>query len=235
MRHLLSTRGNKISEIPDLKILESTEEMSQATSELLELKIPAHHDYQKNWDLLQSINELKKFKKTAAILDAGSGTKAVFAKSAQKLGFKKIFACDLQLPQAENVITSMQDMTDTNYRPGEFDFIASHSVIEHGVDLNKFFTEMKRISSENAVLTISTDFWPTFEDHGEKYPYGKENAPMMLFNNESVKEMLEIAQKAGWKIPTYKSPQNLLTRPVYWERMDARYTFIWIKFVNSEK
>jgi SAM-dependent methyltransferase len=235
MKHLLNTRGNRIHELPNLKILETTDEISQATSELLKLRIPEHHDYQKNWDLLQSINELKKFRKTSAILDAGSGTKAVFAKSAQKLGFKKVFACDLQSPHAENVITSMQDMTDTNYKSGTFNFIASHSVIEHGVDLNKFFIEMKRISTENAVLTISTDFWPILEDHSNKYPYGKENAPMLLFNNESVKEMLEIAQKAGWKGPTYKTPQNLLTRPVYWERMDARYTFIWIKFVNSGK
>jgi SAM-dependent methyltransferase len=232
MKHLLNFQKNKMQETPALRILKSSEEMSRATTQIRELKIQEHHDFQKNWDLLQSISELRKHKKSIAVLDAGSGTKAVFAKSAAQLGFQKVYACDLQAPSAEKVFTSVQDMTATNYKSEMFNFIASHSVIEHGVDLEKFFKEMYRISKENSTLTISTDFWPEFEDHSKKFPYGKDNAPMMLFNNESIAELLEIAQNSGWTCPTYTPLQDLSERPIHWERMDARYTFIWIKFVK---
>ena len=40
---------------------------------------------------------------------------------------------------------SIQSLEETNYQSNTFDFVTSLSVIEHGVDIHKYFMEMNRI------------------------------------------------------------------------------------------
>ena len=41
-----------------------------------------------------------------------------------------------------------------------FDYVTSLSVIEHGVNIEKYFREMSRIIKSNGYLLTSTDYWP---------------------------------------------------------------------------
>jgi ubiquinone/menaquinone biosynthesis C-methylase UbiE len=45
----------------------------------------------------------------------------------------------------ESLKLSIQSLEETNYQSNTFDFVTSLSVIEHGVDIHKYFMEMNRI------------------------------------------------------------------------------------------
>ena len=54
---------------------------------------------------------------------------------------------------------SIQSLEETNYQSNTFDFVTSLSVIEHGVDIHKYFIEMNRILKKGGLLLTSTDYW----------------------------------------------------------------------------
>ncbi len=213
---------------PEIKVLQKVDEYHEASSHIMKLGLTGHHDPQKNWDLWLSINSSRVLNKKSNILDAGSGARAVFANSMAELGFGNSYACDLQRAKGKKLISSIQDICKTNYENSFFDFIACHSVIEHGVNLVDFLSEMYRIAKPGGMLAVSTDFWPTYEDHSDKFPYGPENPPMMLFNNETTKDFLLTAEQIGWKVPQFNAIADLTIRPVYWPRMDTWFTFVWL-------
>ena len=53
----------------------------------------------------------------------------------------------------------LQSLEETNYQSNIFDFVTSLSVIEHGVDIHKYFMEMNRILKKGGLLLTSTDYW----------------------------------------------------------------------------
>ncbi len=63
------------------------------------------------------------------------------------------------------------DITDTRFADKFFDAAACLSVIEHGVDLTAFFTEMGRILKPNGLLMLSTDYWETPVDTAGKQDF----------------------------------------------------------------
>lgn len=216
-----------------MRILQNRIEIVGASQRIKELGLRGHHDPQKNWDLLLSIDScLSSVDQVANILDAGAGYRAHFARSMRQLGYKKVYACDMHKMRAWRVVKSKQDLANTNYPDGFFSFIACHSVIEHGIDPRKFFVEMFRISNIGAVLSLSTDFWPQYEDHSDKFPYGPDNPPMMLFNTESLGSLLDEASRSGWLVPKLKVPVDIAGRPIHWERMNSAFTFAWMQLVK---
>ena len=217
---------------PRFEVLKVQNDYTHATEKIQKIGLSGHHDPQKNWDLWLSIDSSRVLSKKSYLLDAGSGSKAVFANSMAQLGFKNSHACDLQRAKGKKIVSSIQDISKTNYESGFFDFIACHSVIEHGVDLRLFLEEMFRISKPGASIGISTDFWPKFEDYSTNYPYGENSPPMMLFNNDTIYEFLQIARSVGWTVPKFMPVDEFNPRPVYWPRMEARFTFIWLMLVK---
>lgn len=217
---------------PEIAILFEVDEYLAATSKVSELGLKGHHDPQKNWDLWLSINSCLALPNKSKLLDAGSGSQAIFANSMAQLGYKNSYASDLKRPKGKKIISSIQDISKTNYESDFFEFIACHSVIEHGVNLYEFIREMYRIAKPGGMLAISTDFWPTREDHSDKFPYGEENPPMMLFNNETIRAFLVTAENIGWKVPRFDEINDLTIRPVYWPRMDSWFTFIWLSLIK---
>jgi 2-polyprenyl-3-methyl-5-hydroxy-6-metoxy-1,4-benzoquinol methylase len=218
---------------PNFQVLKVKADYTAATEEILSLGLSGHHDPQKNWDLWLSINSAQALSKKSNLLDAGSGSKAVFANSMAKLGYKNSYACDLQRAKGKKIVSSIQDISKTNYDSGFFDFVACHSVIEHGVNLENFLGEMHRITKVGGVLAVSTDFWPTYEDHSGKFPYGEENPSMKLFNNVSIDEFLKIAEYLGWEAPMFEGIDTFDPRPIYWQRMNSSFTFIWMRLVKK--
>ena len=55
---------------------------------------------------------------------------------------------------------SIRNIEDTNYSDQMFDYVTSLSVIEHGVNIEKYLREMSRIIKSNGYLLTSTDYWP---------------------------------------------------------------------------
>lgn len=219
--------GEGFLDLPRIQVLKDKNQYLKAGEEIQKFGLKGHHDIQKNWDLLLSIESVSAFGKQAHILDAGSGSKAVFAKSMSDLGINNVYACDFQKAQVKGVECSIQDISETNYQDNFFDFVACHSVIEHGVNLSDFLKEMFRITKKGGALALSTDFWPTEEDHSEKYPYGLDQPAMKLFNNKSFTDLLFLASSIGWNVPPFDGIEEFTPRPVEWPRMNSEYTFIW--------
>lgn len=215
--------------------LETKDEIEIATEYLEDLGLPGHHDRMKNWDLSLSVNACMELDRGSRVLDAGSGSKAVFASSMHKLGFVNAYACDFQKISCDNVYRETCDIIDTPYPDSFFSAIACLSVIEHGVDLKLFAKEMNRIAKLGCKLLISTDFWPEPEDYSDRFPYGLNNPPMKLFNNSSVREFIDVLELHGWSVPEFENFMPTIERPIHWERMNASYTFLWFevtKIVN---
>lgn len=217
-----------------IELLKSRQDIIRATANLKRILVEGHHDSQKNWDLDLTVQKCLTYPRDINVLDAGSGSKSVFARTALSLGYENVYACDLQKSNVKGVESSIQDIANTDYQSEYFQFISCLSVIEHGVNLEAFFREMYRISSNNSTLCVTTDFWPTYENHSKKYPYGPDKPSMKLFNNESITELLELASDSGWCAPTYTPFEEFHPRPIRWERMNAEYTFIFISFFKTE-
>lgn len=219
--------------VPDIKILFNQNEIDEATNKLRKFGLAGHHDLQKNWDLSLTIDVLKGISRNATILDAGSGSKAVFGNSSHDLGYKNIFASDLQNYSGSKIRFMREDISHTNYQDNFFDLVGCLSVIEHGINIDKFLQEMYRITKRNGFLCISTDFWPIEEDHSDKFPYGNDNPPMMLFNNSSLHEFIDKAENVGWSVPKFEDIAAFNPRPITWPRMEASYTFAWVCFIKN--
>ena len=227
-------RGNSVEVSDSLSclldrslMLHSKLEIELAKNNIKSLGIEGHHDKSKNWDLYLSLMSVESLHKSSRILDAGSGSKAVFAKSAISLGYKNVYACDLQEIHVKGVTKSKCDITKTPYSNGFFDAIACLSVIEHGVNLQDFSDEMFRICKPGGKLIVSTDFWPEDEDYSDRFPYGQENSHMKICSNKSIQKFREILVQSGWSLSTYSNFKPVSERPIHWERMNAKYTFLW--------
>jgi len=224
---------NPQNSVPDIKVLLTKNEIEDATNKLHKLGLAGHHDPQKNWDLNLTIEVLNGISRNARILDAGSGSKAIFGNSSYELGYKNIFASDLQSYSGSKIRFTREDISHTNYQDNFFDLIGCLSVIEHGINIDKFLQEMYRITKKNGVLCISTDFWPIEEDHSDKFPYGNDNPSMMLFNNSSLHEFIDKAENLGWSVPKFENINAFDPRPITWPRMKASYTFAWVCFIKK--
>jgi SAM-dependent methyltransferase len=88
---------------------------------------------------------------------------------------------------------SIRDIEDTNYSDQMFDYVTSLSVIEHGVNIERYFREMSRIIKSNGYLLTSTDYWP------DKLVNNKtvlsKRTPDNIFSREEIENLVEIADK----------------------------------------
>ena len=146
-----------------------------------------------------------------------------------------MYACD-RVDQNNKIFTelnvsfSVQEMSNSNYIDDYFDFVASISVIEHGVDVFAFITEMKRVLKSGGILAISTDYWDEKREFPGKFPYGKEFGTMKLFSKKEILEICDYAIANGFEIINNQLNFDLdcYEKAVRWERMDEEYTFCFI-------
>ena len=92
---------------------------------------------------------------------------------------------------------SIQNLENTNYENGMFDYITSLSVIEHGVDIEKYFKEMNRILKKDGLLLTSTDYWEDKTDTMNSCSYG---LPDIIFNTDEIKDIINIAERNGFEL-----------------------------------
>lgn len=202
------------------------------------LGLPSHHDPQKNWDTLKSLFYITSATDPASpILDAGSSGKSAILRWLSLLGYHKLYACDIRPKPTDNyklrnIEFSVQDLTRTDYPVGFFHAVTCISVIEHGVNLPEFVSEMARILKPGGLLLISTDYWSEPVDCTGIYPYGEAMGEMKVFRPEDIEGVSRMALRKGFSLC---APLELQTaeRAVRWERVDRDYTFAFIAFKKS--
>lgn len=172
----------------------------------------------------------------------------------KRLGFTNLYGCDLVLKSSSdcnpdftnNNISSfkypedyepiakmysdksyqlsIRNLEDTKYSDQMFDYVTSLSVIEHGVNIEKYFREMSRIIKSNGYLLTSTDYWPD-KLVNNKNVLSKET-PDNIFSRDEIEKLVEIADKNGLKLiePIDFEYKDKVVR---WNSIGLDFTFIF--------
>jgi SAM-dependent methyltransferase len=199
--------------------------VTEALMLLHEHGLPLHEDTPKNWDgLLATYHAARTTPRDALVLDAGAETYSAFLPGLARLGFTRLLGVNLEFgaPARHGPIEYRFGNIECLSLPdASVGFAASLSVIEHGVDLPRFFAEMARVLLPGAFLFLSTDYWGPGMDTAGVEAYG---APFRPFDAADVAAIADTARGCGL-LPTEPVATEVAERVVHWKRMDLRYTF----------
>ena len=188
-------------------------------------------------------------KRESFVLDVGCYESPILP-MLKRLGFFNLYGCDLVLKSDSNSkLTNMssfvyhedyepiaemyndksyqlsiRNLEDTNYSDQMFDYVTSLSVIEHGINIEKYFREMSRIIKNNGYLLTSTDYWP------DKLVNNKnvlsKGTPDNIFSRDEIENLVAIAEKNGLKLiePIDFEYKDKVVR---WNSIGLDFTFIF--------
>jgi len=175
-------------------------------------------------------------RRDAAILDVGCQWCPLLPWLAT-LGFRRLYGIDamaiepwtIRLEQrlrGWRIRRSVQDLQATRFRDATFSAVTSLSVIEHGVDPERYAAEMARIIRSGGLLLTSTDYWPGGVDTSGLYPYGRAFGEMRVFDRPGLEALLATLDRHGFEVGddvSLEASEPLIT----W--MQRSYTFVMIE------
>jgi len=186
-------------------------------------------DLNKSWDILKFKNFIvKNLKKDDSILDIGCYGSEILL-SLNKLGFKNLSGIDLNdgifnMPYQKLINYSTCDFMNTGFDNNSFNAITSVSVIEHGLDSYKLFTEMSRILKIGGYILISFDYWPNKIDTSNIKLF---NMEWNIFSKEEVELLIKEASNQNLE-PINKISFDANTKAI--SHVGFNYTFGLIIF-----
>ena len=230
-------------------VLKNTFEVIEAERGLQELRLFKHHWPIKSWDTYKMIKIISGAKRESFVLDVGCYESPILP-MLKRLGFFNLYGCDLVLKSDSNskltdmssfvyhedyepiaemyndksYQLSIRNLEDTNYSDQMFDYVTSLSVIEHGINIEKYFREMSRIIKNNGYLLTSTDYWP------DKLVNNKnvlsKGTPDNIFSRDEIENLVAIAEKSGLKLiePIDFEYKDKVVR---WNSIGLDFTFIF--------
>lgn len=226
-----------------IKVLQDWQEVGEVALALQREGLLTHHTVQKNWDHFLLREALSETSKDAKILDLGCG-EGYTLKFLQSLGFRNLHGIDLSfglklyLKRLQKMRQSgtfkvpfhlhKGDITKTVFPDNSFEVAASVSVIEHGVNVEAFFTETFRILKPGGLLFLTTDYWEeklTTDDTIRAF-----GMPWQIFSRAEIAEKIEFAQSIGFNLQETSIPA-CAEKTVCWQGKD--YTFVALMFRKS--
>lgn len=205
--------------------LKSEAEVRATVADSRRLGLPLHPDLPKNWDTrLMVAALLASTGPDDAILDAGAETYSRILGSLYLYGRRALTGINLVFDRPTErgpIHFEHGDITRTRFADGSFAGIACQSVIEHGVDVRAYLTEMVRLLRPGGVLVTSTDYFPEPVDTRGQVAYG---VPIKIFTGDEMLAMIALAAELGLTL-THPLDLECSERPVHWKRFDLRYTF----------
>lgn len=209
------------------RALQNEQDVSRAYVELAPYALPRHNERWKNWDAAIALAHLYDTTfSDGTVLDAGACRDpkypSPFLPAAQRLGLQRLYGVNLDekgIVFENGVRYEHGDITNLKFAKGFFDYIACLSVIEHGVDVGKFFKEMARVVSRGGYLFVSFDYWDTPIDTGDRTAFG---APVKIFSRDDVVQMVKIASEFGLVLTR---PLNIDCQDPLVKWMGLEYTF----------
>lgn len=232
-------------------VLKYSSEVDESIDHLRSLGLFPHADRVKSWDTCKMIDIVNEGDRNSLILDVGCNGSPILS-MLRRLGFKNLYGCDLNLPRYpprlmkvvcsfykrdykpivemyENKIfnISIQDLEKTNFQNKMFDYITSVSVIEHGINLQRYFNEMNRILKEGGMLLTSTDYWPDklVRKSTNKFSNPK-NLHDNIFSKKEIEDVIKVAEQNGF-ILTQEIDFTYNDKVVHWNSSGLDYTFIF--------
>jgi 2-polyprenyl-3-methyl-5-hydroxy-6-metoxy-1,4-benzoquinol methylase len=226
--------------------------VEEAEHGLHKLQLFRHHSQIKSWDTYKMIKMISSANRESFVLDVGCYESPILP-MLKRLGFINLYGCDLILKSSDcnqnftnnnsssfkyyedyepiakmysdkSYKLSIRNLEDTKYRDQMFDYVTSLSVIEHGVNIEKYFREMSRIIKNNGYLLTSTDYWP-YKLVNNKNVLSK-STPDNIFSRDEIENLVEIAEKSGLKLiePIDFEYKDKVVR---WNSIGLDFTFIF--------
>lgn len=211
-------------------VLKTQTEVDACIASLRALRLHLRGDKPKNWDAYRSFSFiLQNGNRDSKILDVGSRY-GVLLPWLSLYGFTGLYGCDLGYEKdfyEDGIFYTKQNLERTGFDSHYFDFVSSLSVIEHGVDLSRYFAEMSRILKPKGFLLTSTDYWPDPIDTRGLYPYGKEFGEMKIFSRPEIERMILTAGEHGFRL-CEDMDFSYREKVVHWKRLQRKFTFIFL-------
>lgn len=211
--------------------LRSVEDVKHAADILLQQGLPLHPDYNKNWDNLLALYHTHSCTvEDDPVLDAGAGDESAYLPGLTKIGYTNLIGINLDRKDdykagvKDGIRYVYGDITSTPFPNDTFAFISCLSVIEHGVDVPAFLTEMSRILRPGGRLFVSFDFW---HDKLDTTGLITHDAPIHIFSNQDVLEILDKAHRVGFRVPPVVETQ-CDEKIIAWAGLE--YTFMNLLF-----
>ncbi len=234
--NLLRSALDLMETLLNCNVLKSKTEIQAALYLADKLGVTLHNDYQKNWDTLKALSYVaRRADSVSNILDAGGGLHSPVLNTLAQYGYDNLYACDVAdvnyTPEkfSSKIQFSIQSIENTNYPANFFQAVSCLSVIEHGVNHERFFAEMGRITKKDGLLIITADYWPEYVDCSNIYPYGQDNPAMKVYQSSDIEGLVQTGKEYGFELCT---PLMLEAdeKAVRWDDVDREYTFIFLAF-----
>jgi SAM-dependent methyltransferase len=182
---------------------------------------------EKNWDSLITLDTiLRNTNNSSRILDAGGKKNSLILHWLYQYGYNNLYCINLLFKRKirrGNITFLPGDLTKTEFPDNYFDVITCISVMEHGVNLEKYFMEMNRILKKGGLLITSTDYWEDKINTNNIYIYDN---PVFIFDKDSIIKLLEIADNSGFELFGSEVDLRCKEKAVYWKRFDLNFTFL---------
>jgi SAM-dependent methyltransferase len=216
-----------------IKILQNWEEIGQASKYLSLRELPRHRTSEKDWDLFHLQAVSSSLDRGARIVDLGcSGAHSL--KLLWAMGFENLCGVDLHIgiPDRCSQLVRMwrsrtfkrpfklyrQDLANTRFAADSFDLAMCVSVIEHGVDSEKFLRESNRILKTGGILFVSADYWQEPIDVSDvPKQFGQE---WKIFCREDVEGFLELAGRYGFELYEDSAIPSCGNRCLVWQKKE---------------
>jgi SAM-dependent methyltransferase len=192
-----------------------------------------HKAREKNWDFLNAFGLIMaRQRRDDVIVDMGTGSgSSVILRWLALYGYRNLHGCDLYVtPHTEGHIRyTVQNIEHTEYPEDFADVITCLSVIEHGVHLEPFLAECRRILKPGGLLILSTDYWcEPLNVEGVRDELG----PVYIYAPDTIRSVVEIAGRCGLRVigeADFTCGDPVVRRPSVPE-IHQKYTFYCLHF-----
>lgn len=184
-------------------------------------------DQVKSWDVWKTVSFIKENLTPAdAVLDLGAYCCEILP-SLRQLGFTALTGVDLNpkltdMPYRDSITYKVGDFLQTSLADGSFAAITAISVIEHGYQPERLFSEVSRLLRPGGVFLASIDYWPDKIDTAQVKVFGLD---WLIFSRTDVEEMFSSAAIHGLEAVgglNFTAGEPLVS----WQSRD--YTFAWV-------
>lgn len=217
---------------PYTGVLRAESEVEEALRRIKALGLDPHQDRPKNWDAFLAFSMVRSDPRPdLAVVDLGTAVYGRVLRWLRAYGVRDLHGCDRTFARPfrkHGISFTPQDIQATDYPTGRFDYATCLSVVEHGVDPVRFFTETARILKPGGKLFVSTDYWcaPIVPAgmYDELY-----KCPVTIFTEATFQPYLDAARAAGFEVEgalDFRCGAPL----VHWKRLDLRFTFLAVTF-----
>lgn len=206
-------------------VLRTEEEWQRSLEEVRRIGLFPHGEPTKNWDCLAALEAVRRrVPLDGAVLDAGAELYSTILPWLFLCGYRNLTGINLTFKKDIKrgpIRYRPGDITRMEFADASFDAVTCLSVIEHGVDIERYLAEASRVLKPGGLLVTSVDYFETPTDtHGQR-AYG---VPIRIFTREDVEAMIRTSASYGFELT---SPLDLRSgeRVVHWPKFALSYTF----------